>query len=527
MQLQIDDYRYDAGNIRALREAEAIAKVEDIAISAALMSHPITRYVRRCPAEDCSRYPALRGSDVSLAKEILGRRPRRGETRKADRTDGFANMTWSLPGQDRSSKSSHCGAFRSADTNRVPLKMCLADPHDFMKAVGSHCGSLRCHNCMNYAAMQAGVRIEDRIMTPIDIRGRKDDVWDTPKHWAISPPQDWMRSIAQRSDHFSGLVDDLVSLLPAYGFYCGVIVFHPWRLSDDSSRWIFSPHFHAVGYGRFDNMGLRRDLAKVDLRLHLWDDDGQSSSWVFNQIHAGEEMRSIRHTLGYIMTHVGLGSFHHEVDWDEEVGDLLIPVESGTGTRRIARTISPILYGADWRQTGCYAEHLDEVDWLDWTEDRLTGQVPTYRMFGEVSKVRVVDRYYERVVRTCPVCGERIGLFHSIKDHDPKPVEYKRNSTIRCMAEDLDTVRGYWASKGESFQDSGYTILDFARSVPLCSTPETKGIQEYEVSKTMEERARSRDRCLVYVPSEKGIGLDPMVVTRAEARRMRAEGIIV
>lgn len=66
--------------------------------------------------------------------------------------------------------------------------MCTSDPRDFMKAVGNHCGSLRCRNCMNYAAMQAGVRIEDRIMTPSDIHGRRTGEWESPKHWAISPP---------------------------------------------------------------------------------------------------------------------------------------------------------------------------------------------------------------------------------------------------------------------------------------------------------------------------------------------------
>lgn len=527
LQSTIDDVLWDQRNIQSIQRAEAIALVERVAIGHALMSHPITRYVRRCPFESASRYPAISGSYVSLSKALLGRSPRVGSDRNADRTDDLPNMYWSLPGQDSSHKSSNCGVFRTNGSKDVPLKMCLSDPKDYMKAVGSHCGSLRCRNCMNYAAMNAGVRIEDRIMTPVDISGRKTGSWDSPKHWAISPPQEWMKRIAQRSDHFSGLVDDLVKLLPEYGFYCGAIVFHPWRLSDDSSRWLFSPHFHAVGYGRFDNMRLRRDLAAVDSELRLWDDDGSSSSWVFNQIHAGEEMRSIRHTLGYIMTHVGIGSFDHSVDWDREADDLLIPIEPGNGTKRVAKTIPTDAYEADWRSTGLYAEHFDQVDWLRWTEERVTGQVPTYRIFGSANDVRVVDRYREKVVRTCPVCGEAIGFFHSIRDHNPVPVEYLRNSTIRCMKEDKVLVEEYWDHKGESFLDAGYTKLDFAMSVPQCSTPETKGTQTLESNETVDQRRDRRDRCLVYVPSASGQGLDPVVVTRDEARRMRAAGIIV
>lgn len=525
MQTSIEDAHWDTCNIESMERAEALATVERVAIGNALMGHPVTRYVRRCPFEDCSRYPAISESYVSLSKLILGKAPRKGESRTADRTDS-PNLIWSLPGQRKPSDSSGCGVFRSSDKD-IPLKMCLSDPKDFIKAVGNHCGSLRCRNCMNYAAMQAGVRIEDRIMTPADIRGRKTGEWLHPKHWAISPPQDWMKGIAQRSDHFSALVDDLVNLLPAFGFQCGVLVFHPWRLSDDGSRWIFSPHFHAVGYGFFQNNVLRNALAIADRRAGgIWYDNGSTDSWVFNQIHAGEEMRSIRHTIGYIMTHVGLGSYDHAVDWDDAFEDILIPPEPGKGTRRVAKSIDPFIYQTDWRSTGCYAEHLEEVDWTDWTESRISGSIPTYRMFGDVNSVRVVSRYFEYTERKCPVCGDTIGLFHSIRDHDPEPVIYRRSSTIRCMKEDKELVTGEWMSRSRDFMDSGYTQLDFAMSIPQCSTPETKGIQSYDPAFTPDQRAERRDRCIVYVPSSRGRGLDPLIVTKEEARRMRAEGVI-
>lgn len=67
---------------------------------------------------------------------------------------------------------------------------------------------------------------------------------------------------------------------------------------------------------------------------------------------------------------------------------------------------------------------------------------------------------------------------------------------------------------------SGYTKLDFAMSVPQCSTPETKGVQTLESGETMDQRRDLGDRCLVYVPSATGQDLDPMVVTRDEARRI-------
>lgn len=526
---RIEDYdsARDAMNIRALEEAQALSVIENIAVNNALMSHPITQYVRRCPFEDCSRYPAISGSYASLYKLITGRKNRTvSAVRTSDLCDGHPNVVWSLPGQDDRIKSSRCGVFRDS-RGQLPMKMCMADPKDYLKAVGNHCGSLRCRSCMNYAAMNAGVRIEERILTPIDIEGRKSGFYDIPKHWAVSPPQEWMKMICQRSDSFIGLLDDLVRLLPLYGLYCGVIVFHPWRLSDDSTEWVFSPHFHVVGFGDFRNMDLRRDLAVADAKAGgIWHDDGKNRSWVFNQIHAGEEMRSIRHTLGYIMTHAGIGSYDHAVDWDLAVEDILIPAVY-KGSKVEAREIDPIQYETDWRSTGFYGEHPEKVDWTAAVMDAVSSDFQSYRVFGKVSKVRTLSDYSERVVRTCPVCGENIGLFQNFHDCQPEPVMYKRSSKIRCMKGDVDTVRDYWNRNGERFKDSGYTQLDFAMSIPQCSTPETKGVQGYESSHTRDERVMMRDRCIVYVPSDRGQGLDPKVVSVKEARRMRKLGVIV
>ncbi len=520
------DASRDARNIRAYEEAEALAIVERMAVNNALMSHPITQYVRRCPVEDCAMYPAISESYPSLYKLITGRKNRtESAVRKAELCDG-PNMIWSLPGQDDRKKSSRCGVFRDSRGN-MPLKMCMADPRDYIKAVGNHCGSLRCRSCMNYAAMNAGVRIEERLMTPSDIEGRKTGFYDRPKHWAISPPQNWMKRVCQRSDTYIGLLDDLIRLLPVYGLECGVIVFHPWRLSDDSARWLFSPHFHVVGYGMFENMALRNALIIADAKAGgIWHDDGKMESWVFNQIHAGEEMRSIRHTLGYIMTHAGIASFDHHVHWDLSVEDALIPAVT-KGSKVWAKEIEPIQYHADWRSTGCYAEHPEDVDWTAFAMDAVKGELQSYRMFGDVNKVRTFSDYSEKVIRTCPVCGEQIGLFHNFMDCAPEPVNYNRSSKIRCMNDDLDLVREYWDENKDRFLDSGYTQLDFAMSIPQCSTPETKGVQAFETSATKDERQQRRDRRIVYVISHHGQGIEPKVVFSVEEKRMRAAGMIV
>lgn len=512
--------------ISAAEKASAIAIVEGIAIESAMMSHPITRFVQRCPFEDCSRYPAISGSYVSLYRTITGKKLRKQTGRKADRnSESVPNLTWTLPGQDDSRKSSRCGVFRDGK-NKIPLKMCMANPKDYMKAIGNHCGSLKCKNCMNSAAMNAGIRIEDRIMTPIDIAERNGSKNLVPKHWTISPPQKWMKGIAQRSDHFSALVDDLVALLPLYGIISGAILFHPWRLNQEGTRWEFSPHFHLVGYGHLQNESLRKEFISINEKLGgIWtDEDGEVESWVIKNIHPNEPMRSIRHTLGYILTHVGIGTFIHDVNWDLAAEDVLIPAVT-KGLDVFAKEISTIEYNADWKECGLYAEHLDEFDFLEWTKDTMTGDIATYRPVGLVSKVRTFTTHTEKVVRTCPECGEQIGLFHSIEDHDPEPVYYRRRSKIRCMAEDIRTVREYWEEHKERFLDSGYSVLDFAMSIPQCSTPETKGVQTLEYSESREDRVTRRDRCLVYLPSIHGQGLDPKIVTKAERNELRKAGL--
>lgn len=514
---------------------EATGIIEQQAVSNALLVHPVTRFVLSSPVES-TMYPAIRESYHGLARDLLGRKARNDRhIRAADLTDS-PNMVWSLPG--RGSGYASCGVVKpNSDevqmkpkaSKGIPVKMCTSDPKHYIRAVSNHCGSLRCPKCANWTAMQTAIRIEERICTPADIQGRKDGFFDAPKHWAISPPQEWFKGIMQRSDFFSALVDDLCALLPAYGFYAGVLVCHPWRLSEDASEWIFSPHFHAVGYGRFRNMELRHDLAQVDsMAGGIWNDDGKGESWVFNQIHPDEPLRSVRHTLGYILTHAGLGTFDHDVDWTDAADRISIPIESGKGNAEDrAKTIAPYMVQGDaWREYGYYAEHLDELDWLQWTEKQLAGSIPTFRVFGAVHKVRTLSDHKERVPRLCPDCGRPIGLYHGVKSLSYEPVVYNRSSKIRVMRDDLEEVRRAWEQHSEELRAAGLDDLDFAVSVPQCSTPETKGLQDLERLRTPEQLQQQYDRKIAYVPSKYGIGYDPMVLTRRQFEVFRKTGLI-
>ena len=160
----------DSAMIEALESAQQLADdisiIEKQAISNALMTHPVTRFVLHVRVQS-TLYPAISDSYHGLYKLIFGRKARQDRhLRNCDRTDR-PNMVWSLPGHE---SKTGCGVFRS--NGNLPVKMCTNDPKHYMRAVSNHCGSIRCRNCMNYTAMMAGVKIEDRICTPPDIKGQ-------------------------------------------------------------------------------------------------------------------------------------------------------------------------------------------------------------------------------------------------------------------------------------------------------------------------------------------------------------------
>lgn len=524
--MSLYDYVVDKRNLESIERADRLFRsfslLEQQAIQNALMAHPITGFV--CSAEvESSMYPAIRSSYVSLSKNLVNSKIRTSE-RSADRTD-HPNMIWNLPGRR---PGRYCGVFRSSYSSDVPIKMCIEYPEHFMKAVSGHCYSLSCKNCMNYAAMQYGVRIEDRVCTPPDIRSRISGKPEYAKHWAISPPQKWLKGVMQRSDHFSELVDDLCCLLPEYGFSGGCIVFHPWRLSKDGKVWKLSPHFHVVGYGRFRNMDFRSDLTALDEKMKIWNDDGKEESWVFNQIHPNDPLRSVRHTIAYIMTHAGIGSFDFDADFCDAADKISIPIESGTGTLQRAKTITQgMIEGDGWRQCKYYAEHLDEIDWLEWTKKVTTSTLPSYRVFGDVTKIGTVAEVSDRVPRLCPECGQTIGRFEGLSCTQYQPVMYVHRSPIRAFKHDIPRIRKVMEELRDQNINEGGTDLDLVKDVAICSTPESKGLQEERCSTTSEERIAALDHKLVYVPSEKyKRGYDPVIMTRSEFRIWKDTGVV-
>ena len=541
--MQWDSARDDVF-ITALDKASRIAELENVAIQAALQVHPITPFVLGVDFEPSELYPAISDTYQSLELIFTGNQKTRNAVPKSLRSSDFIPYVhWSLPGKNKD--SSTCGVHRS-ERGDLPVTVCSSGTNDYLKARAMHCWSLRCSKCMNPQALRKSVQMESKVVAPVDIYRRKTGFDDKIKHWALSPPQEWLKKVVQRADHYQMLFDDIIFLLQRYGFAGGCIVFHPWRLSKDQMIWKFSPHFHVVGHGFFNNMQMRSDLAKIDAKYHIWGDDGKTESWVSEQIHPDEKIRSVRYTFAYILTHAGLGRFTYDNDWKEQANDLIIPVEL-SGNKKTVKSESLRIHDASrsderlWRESyssGSYIKELspegwwmdslsegqEDFDWLRWVKDCCIGDLPVYRFFGDALGTRVLSLYTDRRVRSCPVCGQELVRKSSLSSCFCEPAEYVHNSKIRVMRSDFSQVSDFWAANREAYSEEGLSVMDFAMSIPQCSSPETSGMTLHRPSVSIEDRAANRNKVLVYLWAENEFGLDPVYVAKEELAELRKAG---
>jgi len=376
---------------------------------------------------------------------------------------------------------------------------------------------------MNPRALKQSVQIETKVIAPVDIHRRKTGHELQIKHWAVSPPQKWLKKVVQRADHYQRFFDDMVFLFLRYGVKGGCFVFHPWRLSADRSVWEFSPHFHVVGHGRFDNMRMRSDLAAVDAKHCLWGDDGNSESWVVKQIHPGQKLRSVRYTFAYILTHAGLGKFAYDNDWEVDADDLVIPAEL-SGNKKTVKLESKTVHDASRSDEQLWREDFSQFDWIRWTMDRCAADLPVYRYFGDALRTRVLGVYSDRRVRSCPVCGQELVRKSSISSCYCEPADYVHKSKIRVLHSDYEDISSYWEANQEAYSAEGLSVMDFALTIPQCSSPETSGMSLHRPSTSIEERAAVHNKVLVYLWALDGFGLDPVFVDKTELDALRKSG---
>lgn len=154
---------------------------------------------------------------------------------------------------------------------------------DVVQPFKASCGRLDCPICYEKAAGKLAIKIEWRLKH-FSIRKRVLK----PIHVTASVP------VSVYHLDYKKLKARAIKLLKISGLFGGCIIFHPWRKK--GSLWVFSPHFHSLGYGWIKN---------VD---HVFEDHG----WIIKN-HGIR--KTVSGTALYQLSHAGFSKKLHTVTW--------------------------------------------------------------------------------------------------------------------------------------------------------------------------------------------------------------------
>jgi len=568
MGYSIEDYDIDGKYIRALEQAAYIAEIEGIAELTALSSHPVTEFVKEGRVESVYRLvPAT--SDKYFFKEDI------------------PYLSWTLPMRDEViSHKLGCGVY-SSEKGGMLLTACSRDKSDYAKAISKHCWTLGCANCGNAAALRRGAESEARLLAKFDIDSRKGVPAYYPRHYTISPPQEWAVSMMQLPETYDRMYKFIIQILKDYGFHSGAVVFHPWRLNSkkDEERnpshkegdWRLGPHFHFIVYGKMDSVSFHNDSSL--------------KGWVIKEVHPGEKIRSVRQTIAYLLTHAGLCSFpsvefydvegvgdleggyeefrvyrskvnDEEFDVDFDIVDLMDAMDvceysvegyireqhhaTAVDYERLVRNkLKDYFHGfVEWNidfdivdlmdaMDDCEEsvegyireqQHVTKIDFEGLVRKQLKGYFHSVRWFGELGtrNLRILEVYKDKRIRSCPECEAKLMIYRGVNDVTPIPAEYMHKSKIRVAGDDYEDVVELYEGHKDSLEKEGRTVMDFALSVPQCSTPESAGLAVHSPSVSPSERVSRNENVFFFMPDACG-GFTPIVVRRDEVDMLKYE----
>ena len=437
----LDDIRFDQQRIAYLerqtyRNAERMQK-KALAEQTALSSHPVVKYVLSLPVED-PMYPAIlyhRSADDN-GQEGQGRPRLKREY-----------IQWCMPGHDTERpKQRGCGFIRASDGSTV-YTACPKDYEHHIKAKKKHCWSLRCPVCMNDTALKKGIAVERQLLVYAELSRKEGDDPGPVGHWVVSPPQEFMKDAMQSFPSYDNVCRYIESELVACGAKAGYTVFHPWRQRED--RWQLSPHFHTLLYGR------------INTRRFLKDNPG----WIIKKVHARQRIRSIRHTVAYLMTHMGLGTVVNEpedIDWDLQVINHFDPILSPTG-KYSEKDYEDLSAGR-----GRMAGDCSDIDWEEWTKDRMTRDLRV-RYWGGASYKNIVriDNYRQYKIRVCEECGAFLHTYDGFTDTKGDYVRYIQDNGIYSFARNKLRAKEFFIRYKDSFRNGDFTKADLAAQMPI------------------------------------------------------------
>ena len=478
----INDERRLASFQRDMERAER----QQLSIQNALSEHPVVWFVKNLPIES-SKYPAI--EYLTLAKQlgtsvldaygrVQGMIPdQEGNYHLTDvfgreilfRKQDHDFIEWQMPAHDlMRPKVRHCGFIRSKSGNGYVYTACPDDADHHIKAKRMHCWSLRCPLCMNDTAIRDGMKVEKHFRYHETIWRKSGQDVPPLGHWVISPPQEWAKCMVQDKEHYDNLYQLITSALQEFGATGGITVFQPWR-QYEQLEWKFSPHFHSLLFGFIDTTGFRKAFP----------------GWVIKKIHAEEGIQSIRHTIAYISTHQGLGIHERsadDVDWDLDFLDHMIP-----GIKSKDAHYSEKDYEDLSRNKGRMAGDVSDMDWDQWTMDRLCGDIRC-RYWGLLSKgkLKTLDTKRQYTLRACKECGAILRTFDGHDDHIGEPVRYIRDVEVKVPAPQFRMVKREYDRLKPQMKEEGMDVIGFARNVPFAASTIELGLPVNEKDVVMD-----------------------------------------
>lgn len=362
-------------------------------------------------------------------------------------------ISWSLPAQDITRpRRKGCGFIRASDGTMV-YTACSHDDDHFIRAKRRHCWSLRCPDCMNDTALRSGSRSEERFLAYIHLMMKMGNPRPEPSHWVVSPPQDFVKRAMQTYEGYDALTKYIETQLSMCGGLGGNLVFHPWRQKED--RWVLSPHFHSILFGRIDTKRFLRD----------------NPGWIIKKVHSRQSITSIKHTIGYLQTHCGVASVEvnpDSVDWDLRILSHFVPGLFSGGDAGFDDDD----YDKASRNEGRMVGDLSDVDWLDWTMRPLSSDMHQ-RYWGVLSSksIRKVDVYRQYKIRTCSECGSLLRTYDGFSDIKGDYVRYIVDDPVMCFARDAELVKSIFLRYKTQLRSGELTVFDIVECMPLAVCP--------------------------------------------------------
>ena len=252
----------------------------------------------------------------------------------------------------------------------------------------------------------------------------------------------------QTKDEYDDMFQIVIDDLQRCGATAGATIFHSHR--QKQTYWQLAPHFHSLLYGRIKTKQFRK--------LH--------PGWIIKKVHPHEKITSIRHTLAYLFTHMGLGIAERDpddIDWDLEILNLMIPgIKSGKGS------YSEIDFERGSADKGRMAGDLSDIDWEQWTQSKLLVKT-RLREWGGIgrNKIKKVGKHRLYKIRRCSECGELLRVYDGVHDSVGNYVRYIQDVEVVCFAQHYSVVMTTYLQFKERLRANGQTLTDFAKSTPF------------------------------------------------------------